>query len=421
MRQLLAWVPREQAEHGRDLATAAGATHAGWFEAHAVDEPPTHLLVVNMPNERFDDVVGALGAVPDVRLVFQRDSVVVLEPPAEALPEQVTDVTTRGPLEMFVEGLQSLGAWPGFLAYSVVAGVIVFAGFVSNTVFLLTAAMLIAPYAAPAMTAALASARGDAHLLRRSVGRYLASVGVSTATAAVLALLFGVSEVSELMLEVADVPAVAVLLPLAAAVAGALSFNQPDRTGIVSGAGVGMLVALALAPQAGLMGIGAVLGEARLVGSAAFVAALQLVGINVAGALVFRLLGVGTTIPRARAGARRTVWLAGVVSAVTLLAMLGLQWATHPELSREAVVVQVEAATTATLDEQPGFVAVGATARFPLGGDHPTGRLAVEGRIVATGDPGTPSKEEMTAAVRQRLLDDFPDIDPLVSITVAGG
>lgn len=420
MRQMSVWVPREHGEQARRLATEAGATHTAWLDAHD-PEGPSQLLVLSMPNERFGSVVDAVGAVPDLQLVFHRDSVVLLEPPAEALPDQVTDVTTRGPLEMLVEGLQSLGAWPGFLSYCVVAGVVVFAGFASNTVFLLTAAMLIAPYAAPAMTTALATARGDARLLRRSVGRYLAGVATTAVTAAVLTLLTGLTEVTPLMLQVADVPAVAILLPVAAGVAGALSFNQPDRTGIVSGAGVGMLVALALAPQAALLGMGAVVGEPRLVISGAFVAALQLVGINVAATLVFRRLGVGTHLPRAAPGSRVTSWVAGGATAVALVAMLGLQWATQPTLTREAVVVRAESATSAVLDAQPGIATVAATARFPLGGSSPDGLLAVEGRVVATGDEDAPTPEELAEAVRVRLADDLPAVEPVVAVTLAGG
>ena len=101
-------------------------------------------------------------------------------------------------------GLQSLGGWPSFLTYSAVAGAIVWVGLVTDTIFLLTAAMLIAPYAAPAMTTALATARGDRHLLARSVGRYLTSVARTTAVAALLTVVAGVSEVTNLMVDVAD-------------------------------------------------------------------------------------------------------------------------------------------------------------------------------------------------------------------------
>ncbi|MFA9430922.1 DUF389 domain-containing protein [Egicoccus sp. AB-alg2] len=282
MRQLLFWVRSDQAEEVCTRAAGAGATHTLRVAATPGQGPPQELLYVHLPNDRFDAVLAALEPVEELRGAFDRDSIVLIEPPPQALPDQVTDVTSRGPLEILVEGLQSLGAWPPFLLYSAVAGAVVWAGLVSDTTFLLTAAMLIAPYAAPAMTTALATARGDARLLRRSVGRYVSGIATTAVVAALLTLTVGGRDPTPLMVRVADVGTTAILLPMAAGVAGALSFGRADRTGIVSGAGVGMLVALALAPQAGLLGIGLVLGEAHLVTSAAFVGAMQLVGINVA-------------------------------------------------------------------------------------------------------------------------------------------
>jgi hypothetical protein len=155
----------------------------------------------------------------------------------------------------------------------------VWVGLLTDTVFLLVAAMLIAPFAGPAVNAAIATARGDAGLLGRALARYLAAVATAT------------------------VSGVAVLLPLAAGAAGALQLVQSERSSLVSGAAVGLLVAAALAPPAGVVGMAATLGAWEMVGNAAFLLALQLAGINLAGALVFRLSGVtsrGSRYPRGR-------------------------------------------------------------------------------------------------------------------------
>ncbi|GGI08080.1 DUF389 domain-containing protein [Egicoccus halophilus] len=420
MRRLQCYVPTGSGAEVLARAAAAGATDGVRLDGRDADDTPQELLLLYLPNDRFDDVLEVLEDVDDLRLTFQRDSVVALSPPAEELPDQVSDVTSRGPLEMLVEGLQSLGAWPPFLVYSATAGAVVWAGLVSETVFLLTAAMLIAPYAAPAMTTALATARGDGLLLRRSVGRYLAAVATTAVTAALLTLVTGESAPTELMLQVADVSAMSVLLPMAAGVAGALGFSRADRTGIVSGAGIGMLVALALAPQAGLLGIGLALGEARIVGSAAFVATLQLVGINVAASLVFHLLGVRRQVPRVRDGSLVASLGAAAATAVALVGLLVLQWQTAPDLTRETVMTRAEAITLSFLDEQPGIVATDAVARFPLADNLPIEVFALRAQAVALSADAA-SGDELTAALDERLREEFPSTNPTVVVSVERG
>jgi len=419
MRQLMVWVPHGRGDEVRARTAEAGAKHALGFRG--VDEHgPSELLVMHMANDHFNAVLKAIEPIDDVRVTFQRDSVVLLEPPQEYAPEQVTDVSMRGPFEILVEGLQSLGGWVPFLAYAVIAGAVVWAGLVSNTIFLLTASMLIAPYAAPAMTTALATARGDLQLLRRSVGRYLAGVGATAATAGLLTVIAGETAVTHLMVQVADVAAASVLLPVAAGVAGALSFGRADRTGIASGAGIGMLVALALAPQAGLMGIAVVLGDWRLVGSSAFVATLQLIGINIAASLVFRWLGVGPEIPRVRPGRRGVATTTFGVTVALGLGMIALQWTTYPELSRNTVVTRAEATAMAVLDEHPEVLAVHAQARFPLAEVMPQEVLVLEARVIPAGVGAAPDDAELAALVRQRLLEEMPEIALRVGVLVVG-
>lgn len=417
MRQLVLWVPRDRGAEVSSRIGEAGATHTVRLEGES--DGPAEVLLVHMPNERFDGVVEAVAGIEDLRMVFQRDSVILMEPPAEAVADQVTDSSLRGPLEILVEGLQSLGSWASFLTYSAIAGAIVWSGLASNTMFLLTAAMLIAPYAAPAMTAALATARGDASLLRSSVSRYLASVGTTAAVAAFLSVVTGMAEVTHLMEEVANVSAVSVLLPMAAGVAGAMNFAEPDRTGTVSGAGIGMLVALALAPQAGLLGMGLVVGEPRIVTSAAFVATLQLLGINAAAGAAFLLLGVRRRIPRAADGRRSVALTSLSVTAAAAVALLGLQWGAHPELTRETMETRAEAEAIAFLDAHPDVLPVETTARFPLAPDVPHDLLVLSGQAVLVGSPAL-SGPQLEGLLRRHLMEALPGIDVRVGLTLLG-
>jgi uncharacterized hydrophobic protein (TIGR00271 family) len=163
----------------------------------------------------------------------------------------------------------------GFLSYAGLAGVVVWIGLFTETVYLLTAAMLIAPFAGPAMNAALATARGDAELLGRSVARYFAALALTIAVAFALSLLLQQQIATGLMIQTSFLSSVAVLLPLTAGAAGALNLCQSERSSLVSGAATGMLVAASLAPPAGLVGMGAAIGEWDMVKSAAFLLILR--------------------------------------------------------------------------------------------------------------------------------------------------
>ncbi len=148
-----------------------------------------------------------------------------LKPPASEAAQQVKDVEHRSPIEVFLSGLQSVGSWKGFLGYAAAAGFVVWIGLFTNTSYLLVAAMLIAPFAGPAMNVAIATARGDRHLLQRSLLRYFAALAVTIVVAGALSLILQQEVTTSLMNATSTVSAVAVLLPLVAGAAGALNLG----------------------------------------------------------------------------------------------------------------------------------------------------------------------------------------------------
>ncbi len=171
-----------------------------------------------------------------------------LQPPVAEIPNEVMDVQSRSPIEVFLAGLQSVGAWKGFLAYAVAGAVIVWIGLFTNSSFLLVAAMLIAPFAGPAMNVAIATARGDSLLLKEGLIRYVAAIAVTVLVTAGLSLILNQELASNAMVESSKVASISVLLPIIGGAAGALNLIQADRSSLVSGTAVGMLVAAALAP-----------------------------------------------------------------------------------------------------------------------------------------------------------------------------
>lgn len=77
--------------------------------------------------------------------------------PADEVPQALTDTQPRSSIEVFLGGVQSIGSWQSFLIYAVIAGIIVWIGLYTNSVFLLVASMLIAPFGGPAMNVAISS------------------------------------------------------------------------------------------------------------------------------------------------------------------------------------------------------------------------------------------------------------------------
>ncbi len=127
---------------------------------------------VYLPNEVVNDFLKRIDEFEEPEVNFNPRGVISLYPPASEAPDQVADVQPKSSLEIYLGGIQSVGSMFGLIGYSFVAGIIVWIGLFTTTSFLLVAAMLVAPFAGPAMNAALATAAGKKTLLKSSLSRY---------------------------------------------------------------------------------------------------------------------------------------------------------------------------------------------------------------------------------------------------------
>jgi uncharacterized membrane protein len=413
MRQLRLTVP----------AGAAGRTDA-LLDRHGADAVRrwdlddgarcVELLLTNGAVGGFLDEVADLG---DVTITMAPQSVLGLAPGRDAAPEDLVDVEALSAQEVFLGGLQSVGSWTGFLGYAGVAGSVVWIGMLLDSVFLLIAAMLIAPFAGPAMNAALATAAGDGRLLRRSVVRYGAAIAVVVAVVAALHALLGTDIPTRMMDDTANVASVAVLLPLVAGAAGALNLMQAERSSLVSGAATGVLVAAALAPPAGLVGMSLVMGEWEMAGSGAFLLALQLAGLNLSGAVVFRIYGVRPEAARYGRGTATVTWVALAASVVVLGALVGFQLSSAPTLQRSSVQTDVAGAITSLVDDDPEADLVEVDARFTRAdiSDQDTLLAVVHVQPAIGADPV--AVEERLGPELSRAISEGYDVVALVTVT----
>lgn len=419
MRQLLIQVPRGCGSAVLHAARLREGSNLTMLDARDADSP-RDVVIVHISNTQLESLLDDLQHIKDLHITLPPRGVITLRPPGGQAAQQVADVTPRSPIEIFLGGLQSVGSWTGFLGYATAAGVVVWIGLFTNTVYLLTAAMLIAPFAGPAMNAAIATARGDAELLQRNLLRYLASLAVTITVASVLSLLFRQHVATDQMVQVSQLSSASVLLPLVAGAAGALNLVQSERNSLVSGAAVGLLVAASLAPPAGLIGMAGAIGEWDMVVSAVFLLLLQLVGINLSGAAVFRWYGVSPIGVRYDRGKQSVTVLTVIASVAALAALLTWQFWEQPSLQRSSRAERALQEMKQVINESGIAGLVEANVRFTradIEGQHTLlGVLYVQRKAMQLSNEDV--RERLLQSIHQQLRQKGFSVTPLIEITV---
>ena len=422
MRQLIVQVNRGRGQSVVEAALALGATNLIRFEAVG-DDGPADAVFVHVPNAGVDDLLARLRALPGLRVTLVPRGVLALRAPLSEVSRQVSEVQPRGPAEVFLGGLQSVGSWTAFLGYAAASGAVAWVGLFTNTAYLLTAAMLIAPFAGPAMNAALATACGDPGLFGRSLLRYLGALSLTIVEAAALSLVLRQGVATAFMTANSQVSSVAVLLPLVAGAAGALNLVQSDRNSLVSGAAVGMLVAASLAPPAGLIGMAGAIGRWDMAKSGLFLLLLQLVGINLSGALVFRAYGL-TPNAKGLGHDRGRAWFfpaSLTVSAAALAALLAWQSRDTPDLEHSSQAQRARAEIEDVIKQSRLVNLVEADVRFTrpnIPGRDTLLAVVYVRRHPGVGGPTGEVSAELTRSIQERILRRGYKVRPLVNVTL---
>ncbi len=429
MRQLLVNAPRRHGDAVVELAhkydgknvVQIDATSGEMADRGRPSEMGRAMVYVHVANGRVEGLLHDLQELPDVKITLVPSGVMALYPPYDEAPDQVTDVQMRSPIEVFLAGLQSIGSWNGFLGYAVAGGVVVWVGLYTNNIFLLIASMLISPFAGPAMNTALGTARGDGYLLRRSVLRYVVGLATTILVAFVLSFVLRQETATNQMIDASKISSIAVLLPLITGAAGALNLTQSERSSLVPGAATGALIAAALAPPAGIVGMALALGMWQMALSSLFVLGLQLVGINLAGAAVFRLNGVTLEESRYQRGRRWLFPTAMIASALALVGLLFIQFSGTPGLRRASLEQRATADIQQVVDESGLAYLVDTSVRFtrPDIPGQDTLLAVVYVQPQAGVDASDESiREQLTGEIEQSIQQQEYSVTPLVSVTV---
>ncbi len=422
MRQIIVVVPRGEGQNVLGMAQAHHGVNLTRFEANDGDGS-VDMVFVHVSNQQVESLVGQLENIPNMRLTLLPTAVMALYPPPDSAPEQILEVQERSPIEIFLAGLQSVGSWRGFLAYAAAGGAVVWIGLFTNTVYLLVAAMLIAPFAGPAMNTAIATARGDWRLLGRSILRYVAALVTAILVSTVLTLIVRPEIVTNLVIDTSKISTVAVLLPLASGAAGAIHLMQSQQSSLVSGAAVGILIAASLAPPAGMVGMALVIGRYDIALRSAFLLVLQLVGINLSAALVFRTFGLSSTGARYTRGKSWLFPVALGVTAALLAALLGWQYSNPPALERASLEQQATATVQEVIRDRGDLNYLTSDIRFTQSSDGGNNKLLAVVYVQEQANNSLSAEaiqERLSQSLRQELNQSLQDTDPLIMVNVVG-
>ncbi len=210
------------------------------------------------------------------------------------------------------------------------------------------------------------------------------------------------------------------LLPLAGGIAGALQLVQSERSSLVSGTAIGMLVAAALAPPAGLIGMAIAIGQPDMAISGVFLLLLQLVGINLSCATVFRIYGLTPGGAVYAAGKRQVFPIALGLSAIALAILLSWQFSNPPDLTRDSQSQRAVAVIQEVISHDPYVSLVETNVRFTRANIKGQNTLLSDIYVQPTGQnvAADSTSRRLTTEIQNELLSRGFNVTPLVNVTL---
>jgi uncharacterized membrane protein len=362
------------------------------------------LVLLTLPNSRVGSFIAAVRSrIDDAEFTLVPVGALPLDSQTDGLGEQVRDVSRLSTLELVVASLQSVGGWRGMFLFSVLAGVIGTYGLIFDVAYVLVAAMLINPMGAPALVAVIGLAIGDARVFTRGGARFLVSLAVQAATAALLGFGYGLSTSTATMEQVASLSLWAVVVALAAGAAGAQAQVRSERDSLVSGTAAGFMVAAALAPPAAVLGLAIPLARWDYAALMGFLLGLQFLAITLGGAAVLYFSGVRPGQPSAGRGSTRL--RSALVAGLVVITSGMVLWQTRLEpdfqladLSRTALEIGRDA-----LEDVPDATLIEASARFTRRNMPGRTGESILYDIVLERGPEASSDDELERRVRERI------------------
>ncbi len=240
------------------------------------------------------------------------------EPKSTSEEEQKTAQQRISREELYAEVSEGLGVSRVFLGMTILSAVVAAVGLLRDDVAVIIGAMVIAPLLGPNVAMSLATTLGDFDLLRRALLTNIIGVLVAFACAVVIGVPLQVDAAVPAIASRTEVGLGDILLALAAGCAGTLAFTQG-----LSGAVIGVMVAVALVPPLVVCGMLVGEGDFTLAFGAFLLSGANLICINLAGVATFLAQGVRPRSWWEAERAKKATWRAILVW-VILLALLSL-------------------------------------------------------------------------------------------------
>lgn len=214
-------------------------------------------------------------------------------------------------------------AQPGvnYFVLIILSSIMATLGLLLNSPAVVIGAMLVAPLMSPVLSFSLGIVLGELRLIRLSLESIFKGLMASILVSVMVGLLSPFKELTPEILSRTQPTLLDLFIALASGMAGAYAISRKD----VSAALPGVAIAAALAPPLSVVGIGIAIGNPDIAGGAFLLFVTNIISINLAGVIVFSLLGIRPQnwLPETQRRIRRGV--IGVILMVVIIAIpLGL-------------------------------------------------------------------------------------------------
>lgn len=297
-----------------------------WHDRDAEGRVTLHLLLpaeqteaaMDRVEERFGSREGMRIVVLPVEASIPRPASQEEEDAAQR-PEDARFRVSRE--ELYASVTENLNANPIYLAITLLSALVAAIGLMRDDLAVIIGAMVIAPLLQPNVALALATTLGDLDLGLRALSKGVIGVAAALALSVLFGWLVPFDTSGAAMTERTSVDWSHLVLALAAGAAGALSYTVG-----LSGAVIGVMVAVALMPP--LVTAGMLLGAGQTDGAlgAGLLTAANLICVNLAGVVAFLLQGVRPQRWWEADRARRATYVAISLWTLLLAVLTALLW-----------------------------------------------------------------------------------------------
>lgn len=242
--------------------------------------------------------------------------------------------------EAFVQLRENATPSPDYVALMMLSTTVAAMGLFVNSAAVIIGAMILAPLMAPLISAAMGLLRGERLLFVQSARTIGIGIGLSLATAALIARLFPIEHITP---EISGRLQPAILdlgIAIACGIAGAYAYARSS----VMRSLPGVAIAVALVPPLCVVGIGVGWWRADMILGAGLLFVTNLIGVIGAAVITFLVLGFAP-VQKAKRGLLVTALAIGVIAIPLSISFVGMyqHWQIERDMAQRTFVIEGEA------------------------------------------------------------------------------